>query len=189
MRKYQDGRLGRREMLCGVAVAASAAVLTRGHADATPPPADVSPDPQQHADAALAHGLQPACEEVRAYFGPLREGTVLEGRWTLEAVHAVRTGAIPLVLSRDGKRFAVELLSRTPGGPSPVAHTAIVSVFLSNRGDGALMSDESDGLGAMALGRALERRERAGARPPRLLTHDERRVRHPLGIFHIPVGR
>lgn len=185
MKQYTETRVTRREAFRKIAaagVAVGVAGATR-HAAAHHRETEVRPD------AAVAHGLSPADEGVRAFFGTIEPGVVLEGRWTVEAVHAPRMGGVPVVLSDGGARFAVEVLRRDPEGPSPVARTARVDIFLSNRGDGSHRSDETNGLGAMALGRALAAREAGGATPPALMTHRERSSRHPVGIFTVPVSR
>ena len=133
-----------------------------------------------------AHGLSAPGPEVRAFLGPLREGATVE-RWRIESVHAVRHGAIPLVLSGAGGRFAIEILRRDPSLSAP-ADAGPLSILVQNRGDGARATREEQGLGAMAIARALEARIAAGARVPAgLLTQPERAACGPDAILHVPV--
>src|SRR5579871_4554419 len=100
--------------------------------------------------------------DVRAFFGPLASGAQID-RWTIVQVGDSSSGGVPVVMStRDGARFQVDVLARDDAQPG-VAHARGLSVYLCNQGDGRVASDEEQGLGAMALARALEAREAAGA--------------------------
>jgi hypothetical protein len=126
--------------------------------------------------------------DVAALFEGLTPGTRLD-RWTLEAVHPVTLGAVPVVMAtQDGRRFQVDVLARDPQGPASVASTAHLSLFVQNQGDGSTRTDEEQGLGAMVLADALRQRENAGAPIPELLTLDERHRRHPDGSFGVPIS-
>lgn len=136
-----------------------------------------------------AHGLVPADPEVLALFGPLREGTRLEGRFRIEAIHGLRAGAVPVVMSNsDGQRYAVEIFRADADGPRPLAEAGALALLLSNRGDGRAATPETIALGVQALARALDARCAEGAPlPSGLATHRERRSAHPTGVFHVPV--
>ena len=124
--------------------------------------------------------------EAVALMGDLRPGVAVE-RWQIEAVHPVRHGALPVVLSSaDGRRYQVDVLARDPKGPQGVANTSALSLFVANRGDGGTPTDEDQGLGAMALARALAPRESAGAKL--LGTFTQRAAAHPDGSFAVPLG-
>lgn len=132
-----------------------------------------------------SNALQP---EVAALFDGLDPGTHL-GRWTLQSVHPVTLGAVPVVMSTsDGHRFQVDVLARDPNGPAGVANTEHLSLFVQNHGDGSTRTDEEQGLGAMALAEALRRREGAGAELPDLLTLQQRHRQHPDGSFGVPTS-
>jgi hypothetical protein len=118
----------------------------------------------------------------------LRPGTTIR-RWTIVAVHPVKLGAIPVVLATaDGTRFQVDVMARDPNGPSGVAQTEHLGLYLRNRGDGHTATDEEQGMGAMSLARALRAREAEGASMPALLTLAERHRRHPDGAFAVPLS-
>jgi hypothetical protein len=112
------------------------------------------------------------------------------GRWTIVEVHPVRFGAVPVILEDgDGERFQVDVLRR---GPNPdaaegVGRTDMLSVFLSNRGDGETATREEHGLGALALAAALDRR--GAEMPDGLLTFEERATRHPRAAYSVPLSR
>lgn len=126
--------------------------------------------------------------EAEALFRDLKPGSKVE-QWTIVAVHPVRHGALPVVLAgADGRRFQVDVMAIDPGGPLGVANTKTLSLFVANRGDGDTPTEESQGLGAMALAAALAERETAGAEPPTLVTFAKRAEQHPGGAFAVPLG-
>lgn len=128
----------------------------------------------------------PADPAVQGLFGDLTPGQRLD-RWSIVAVHAVRFGAIPVVLEGvDGSRFQVDVLRRDVAFPG-VGNTEGLSVFVANRGNGSIPTPEDEGLGAMALAQALHQREQAGATAPALLTLSERQVRFPGAPFGVVV--
>ena len=117
---------------------------------------------------------QPAGAGVRAYFGPLSEGTKV-GRFTIVHLYDPVDGAIPVVLAGpDGHRFELDLLRLDPPGPLALASTGAVALYVPNAGDGHLATPLSEQQGAMALREALLARELAGATAPALVTMRER---------------
>lgn len=182
--------------LGAAATTAAAGLSTLGGGTAraeTSLPDDGRPDPhepQARPDPRRAHGLTEPGAEVRRLFAGLEAGAALEDHWRVERVYGVRAGAIPVVLSAvRGGRFAVEIFRHDEAGSDPIGIARPLALHLVNRGDGAASTDELAGLGVQALARALERRLAHGAAAPStLLTHAERRARHPAGVFHVPVG-
>lgn len=194
MSASSEKRFGRRGALMGLGAVATTAAAGLPSLDGHAQPRVVDePRPEPHEplerpDVARAHGLSEPDESVRDLFSRLEPGTVLEGHWRVERVYGLRAGAIPVVLSGGGRRFAVELFRYDPSGPAPVGQAEPIAVHLSNRGDGDDPSDELAGLGAQALARALGARIAVGARAPEgLSTHAQRRAQHPTGIFHVPL--
>ncbi len=126
--------------------------------------------------------------EAVALLGELGPGASVE-RWTIVAIHPIRHGALPIVLTAPGGTpFQVDVLARDPGGAQGVANTESLSLFVANRGDGGTPTDEDQGLGAMALARALAKRQSAGAETPTLSTFAQRAQTHPNGAFAVPLG-
>lgn len=106
------------------------------------------------------------------------------GRWTIVQVHALRHGAVPVVLQPEGgERYQVDVLKADVDGPQAVAATDVFALFVSNRGAGNTPTDEHQGLGAMALARHLE--SEAIEAPSGLLTFAERAAKHPDGSFAV----
>jgi len=174
--------MSRRSLLTVVAIAAGVlivgAALSRlvGHA----PKPDKPFRPEEEA--------RPASPTVRAYFGELVDGHRF-GRWTLVHVFDVRDGAIPIVLATaDGHRYQVDLLRFDPAGPRGVADTSLVSLFVSNGGDGGTSTPEEQAQGVTSLAAELTRREQAGAKPPPLSTLTER-LSLPTRHFSVPLDR
>lgn len=130
-------------------------------------------------DAAEEPEMAAAGPAVRALFGDLSDGTALE-RWRIVRVHDVFRGAIPVELAMpDGARFEVDVLRRDPAGPEGIGHTDDLALYLANGGGGSTATVEEQGLGVMALARALGAREAQGAKAPPLLSLPERTARHP----------
>lgn len=99
------------------------------------------------------------------------------GPYRVESVGALERGGIPIVLSTaSGTRFRVDVLRVDPAdGITGIGVASAVSVYLRNGGNGNTATNEEQGLGAMALAAELQRRARAGERPPsELLTRGER---------------
>jgi len=97
----------------------------------------------------------------------LPAGTPL-GPCKLSRVLQVERGSLPVVLEDPrGQTFVVEVHRHDPRAPG-VARAGSLDVYLRNGGDGATRTDESHGLGAMALADLLAARERAGRPVPRL---------------------
>lgn len=184
-------RHGRREALIGIGGVAiggliAGAAVSRGGASGEAGPEDplVADGPSAPSRAGR---LDAPDDEVRALFGPLVEGSPIATHWRLEAVHGVRAGAIPVVLSTaHGQRFAAEIFRDDPEAARPVARAGGLALYLVNRGDGRSPTDELFGLGVMALGRELEGRLAAGAAVPGGLgKHSER---DPRGVFDVPLA-
>jgi hypothetical protein len=176
-RVSDERELGRRKFVVAATVAAAGAATATAAAQAgrlagapfpaEPSPRRIAPDP-----------------EVARFLGDVRAGARID-RWTVEAVHPVRMGAVPIVLrTATGARFQVDLLRRDDATRG-VAQTEMLSLFLANRGDGSTATDEEQGLGAMALAEAIGRSEARGARMPALLTMRERREQHPIGGYSV----
>ncbi len=107
-------------------------------------------------------------------------------RWVVTGVHAVRMGAVAVVMkTAQGETFQVDVLRRDPSGPAGVANTDTLSLYLANQGRGRSPTDEEHGLGAMALAAFFAAQEEAGLVPPKLLSLDERNQRHPQGMFSV----
>lgn len=205
MSQGDSERLGRREALVGMAATLGAATLGVGGAASRAVALDTgtletgaletgalntAPDASEAADETRPvgpHGLRTPDAGVEALFGDLT-GRVIEGHWRIEAVHAVRAGAIPVVFSiRTGQRFAAEVFRWDPTDPAPLGRAGELAIYLANGGDGATATHEMGGLGARALGRALQARLASGAPVPEGLTSLGVRSRlHPRGAFDIP---
>jgi hypothetical protein len=136
-----------------------------------------------------AASLPRADAEVLRAVGALRPGTNVHG-YKVVAVYGVYMGAIPVILQdKKGDRFQVDVCAKDtqPGAPNAVISTRSLSFFLANGGDGIRPSDESKGLGAIALASYLKNRRTAGFRPSGLLTLRERNATHPYGAFSVSV--
>lgn len=116
----------------------------------------------------------------------LEPGTVLPGTQVrVIAVYPVTLGALPVVLeTHAGSRYQVDVLARDPSGPQGVGNTEHFSVYVANSGDGGTSTDETEGLGAMALARVLEASEND---LPQLMTLRDRETEHPKGTFGVPL--
>lgn len=187
-----EKQFGRRGALAGAGLVAAGAAAGLGVISRNADEAPGGPDaglPRARPDALEAHRLTEATAEVREFFGGLAGATVGES-WRLEALYSVREGGIPVIMSAaNGSRFAVEIFRASESGDgSPPATAGPLAIYVVDRGDGNQATDEAAGLGAMALGAALEARLADGAPIPQALgTLGERRQRHPAGIFHVPV--
>ncbi|MCA9704588.1 MAG: hypothetical protein KDK70_01925 [Myxococcales bacterium] len=122
-------------------------------------------------------------------FAALVPGTSLS-RWSVVRVHPLHLGAVPVVLATEqGRRYQVDVLARDPQGPSGVAQTDRLSLFVVNSpehsgGDGERPTDEEQGLGAMVLAQALVHQ----AAPAGLLTLRECQRQFPRGAFGVPLS-
>lgn len=190
--------VGRREVLAGLGIAGVGVVVAehlanRSHAVSSDrgPPAQAEPVVVSTSQAE-AHGLARPDAEVEQLFGALAGGGAV-AHWTVESVHGLRHGAIPVVMrDREGRRFALEIFRADPVEAdrhgAPPAQAGGLAAYLSNRGHGAHATDEAQGLGARALLAVLAPRVEAGARVPSgLLTHTEHRAAHPAAVGNIPV--
>lgn len=129
-----------------------------------------------------------ASPDALSVLGGVTAGTRV-GPWHVAAIYDFHLGAVPVVLeSSAGGRFQVDVLKRDtrPGAPKGVADTRHLSLFLSNKGNGATPSDEHHGLGLMALAAAVQQRESFAA-PKGLLTLAERVVQFPRAGYSVPV--
>lgn len=128
-------------------------------------------------------GPQPATPETLALLGGIEPGTRI-GPWQVAAVYDVHCGAIPVVLkTSNGEHFQVDILKHdSKSARNGIASTRHLTFFLANRGDGRTATDERQGVGVMALARAISLRE-SSEEPERLLTHRERASRHPAGEY------
>lgn len=165
----------RREALKAVAVGASGLALASVASRAVT--AD-SPTVEKGAKESRdrSHPDEVRAQAVREFLGELVPGARI-GVFTLIAVDPMDRGGIPLTLSTpEGEAFGVDVLRHDPTAPSRgIGPSTVVSVFLRNGGNGRTSTDETKGLGAIALAEALELRVRAGAVPPLdMLTMSER---------------
>lgn len=185
-----ERRSGRRKFL-GVAagvVAAGAvgAALPRAARSALASTRDRSKASAGSGAAAAADGVGTAQGALPAFFRDL-PGTNID-RWKVVNVVGMHLGAVAVVLeTATGDRYQVDVLRRDASGPAGVGNTPSLSVFVVNRGDGALATAEEHGLGAMALATVLAEREARGASAPALLTFAERVAQHPGGNYAVPV--
>jgi hypothetical protein len=158
-----------------------------GSAAASAPSGEwVTPSPRPAGAQLRKLAVPAAAPAVLQLFGGLAPGSRL-GRWTVEAIHHVHLGAIPVVLrTASGTRFQVDVLRRdsVEGAPQGVANTRGFSLFLSNNGHGDSATTEEQGLGAMALGAWLSRHESRAAAPS-LLTLRQRTSRFPGAGFGV----
>ncbi len=136
--------------------------------------------------AALVEGERAV--DVEGSLGPVVAGATID-RWNVVAVHPVRFGSVAVVLATpEGRRYQVDVLARDPNGPQGVANTERLSLYVSNRGDGSVQTDEEQGLGALALANTLRRYEgEADAELPPLMTLEQRNAKHPGGSFGVPL--
>ncbi|MEI8256484.1 MAG: hypothetical protein WCJ30_12490 [Deltaproteobacteria bacterium] len=178
--------MSRREVLALGVVAGGAAVMVTSAVAATRPSKRNVSD--KTADAAVqqpeAQATAQLDETTRALFAPiLADGRV--GGCTLVAVHAVKMGAIPVVLAAaGGTQFQVDVLRRDAQvDANGVRVAGSLTAVLHNRGAGGDPTHEEQGLGVMALLEVLSAREAAGAAVPALLTLRERNVRFPRGVL------
>jgi len=192
--KHDEQDLGRRGFLSGVGAAAGVVAVggaSRALADARR--GDVEPSD----GSALGAAGEPVTGPTRAQGSPLgreRFATLQVGdrvgRWTIVAIYPQLMGAVPFVLETgDGVRFQIDVLRRDDRATAPrgVCNTETLSLFLANRGNGSTATDEEQGLGAMALGDRLHDLDTGVAGAPGLLTYEERRERHPVGAFSVPL--
>lgn len=165
MSEQESARIGRRGFVATVGAASCA--LAAGGVERPAAPATPGPVPEP-APAELAVGLQ------------------LPHGWTLEGIHPLHLGAVPVSLrGPHGEHVQVDILRRDDGGPAPVARTRHYALHVANRGDGRRPTVETQGLAVMALADVLRDREGAAPSVPELLSLRERRARHPVGIYSV----
>jgi hypothetical protein len=96
------------------------------------------------------------------------------GTCTLTSVDPICDGAVPMSLvDSRGRAFQVEVMRFDAAAPG-VARAGSLAVYLRNGGDGAKASDEEHGLAAMTIAAEIARRERDGAKVPRLCSVRDR---------------
>lgn len=179
--------IGRRQALQIVLAAVPLAALARaGEASAEVPlPVPAAPALADPAAAVLGAEAEPRPAEAsaghaskeaapaQAALPELVPGLRI-GSCTVVRVGEALAGGVPVLLqARDGTQFGVDILRHerlTPG----VARGGRLAVYLNNGGTGFTASNEAHGLGAMALGRWLARRESRGCSVPALLTLRQR---------------
>jgi hypothetical protein len=155
MTQVSRRHLGRRKVLVAVAaVGAGGLVPVRAMAGAVkkrggPPARDRLTVPVQGQFSLLGHALT-AGEAI--------------GHGVVEAVLPVTAGAVPVVMRTPaGARFQVDVLRRDPAGPSAVAETPRLGLFIANKpgsaGDGRTPTDEAQAHAARSLARWLAERE------------------------------
>src|SRR5438132_894116 len=67
----------------------------------------------------------------------LTAGQTIGDRWVVTGVHAVRMGAIAVVLqTKGGEMFQIDVLRRDPSGPAGIGNTDTLSLYLANQGRG-----------------------------------------------------
>lgn len=195
----KDKKLGRREVVvgtvttAGVVAAASAFVGSTANAEnpeglagheATAEGVEPTPAPATEDGLAAGQDGEAALAQAKVH-ALIAEGTEL-GIWRVEKVHPVSMGTMPVLLSvTDGgtrREFQLDVLKRDQQG---VAHSRMLSVYVSNTGDGGSDTDELEGRGAHVLAHHLSLREQAGAEIPELLTHAERSRQYPQGHFRV----
>jgi hypothetical protein len=187
-RDDQKNAVTRRDALTTIGIAGAAAAIVGAGA------AEVA----QHANGLPSHdahgGVVPNVDppvaldpHTQALFAPLMaSGRV--GEYQLVAVHAIKLGAIPVVLATaEGTRFQIDVLRHdaSVGGVNGVRSRGSFTVALHNEGAGADPTSEQAGLGAMALLDALAEREAEGASVPALATLRERTSRFPRAVFAV----
>jgi hypothetical protein len=194
----------RRQFLRGVMAAvaqmtASVAVASelprRGSVRAVEPtPLPVTPHTQPTSSPADARIAAPAPDGMSHELGSILPPGQRFGQWRVVAVHAVKMGAVPIILeTRSGTRFQVDVLRRD--GPTRarrgISETRSHALYLANVGRGSTPTPEEHGLGVMWLAALLRAREHH-VRPPTLLTLRDRLTRFPDGKFnslnHSPTG-
>lgn len=102
------------------------------------------------------------------------------GPYRVASVGRIERGGVPVEMTTtDGVRFRVDVLrfDATQGLPG-IGTLGAVSVYLRNGGKGGKSTDETQGLGAMALADELSRREREGITVPAGLWTMGERARH-----------
>jgi hypothetical protein len=158
----------RRDFLRGSGAIATATVMTSAPGLARAASAASAAGPEGDASAAAATSFEPGLA-----LGPCR----------LVAVLPVELGALPFELQDpSGHHFVVEV-HRRDAGVQGLRPAGSYDVFLRNGGSGATPTDETHGLGAMALASLIAAREAAGRPIPQLSTIVERWSSDPPPLF------
>lgn len=148
-RRFVVGALGAGALSISSAVARE--VYGKGPDGKRPRPADGSmpTDPGE-----------PGTLETKLLY-PLVAGSPLD-RWTVLRLLPVEHGAASIVVSDgSGRTFQLDLCLRDDAPDAPVgpARTEHFDVFVANHGDGAKVTDEEQGLAAMALAEVVRGNE------------------------------
>lgn len=174
--------LGRRKVLVGVGVSIGAVTI------AAPARALAGYGKRRRSREKLA---MPTDDRFELLGESLRAGTSL-GRGTIVAVLPISNGALPVVMrTPGGEEFQVDVLRRDAKGPTGVAETARLGLFIANKGDGQTPTAEAQAHAARALAGWLAARDPAGAAGPaellaaELLSFRERQRAHPEGVFSL----
>lgn len=182
--------IGRRQALCtfaGIATAvAGVGLLGTAHAEST----TVAEGEGHVGETVTAEEAVNRAETERelALVEALIPNDLDVGKWSIEKVHAVRFGAIAVVMRTPaGEAFQVDVLRRDPlgHGVAGVAETEHFSVFVANRGDGSKATEEWQARGAKVLAHHIRRTERGGSPLPQLMTFSQRAEQHPFGNYGV----
>ena len=158
-----------------VGLAIAPAIVDEHASVASPTPPAQSEPRAPSADGAAAPPVEAVVDDGQGYLRDLVGKRI--GEYRVESVGVLERGGIPVGMKTSaGVRFRVDVMRFDPTeGKRGIGAVSSVTTYLCNNGDGRKATDESLGLGAMALAKELARRERAGEVPPSgLLTMGER---------------
>jgi hypothetical protein len=179
--------IGRRQALCtfaGIATAVAGFGLF-GVGTARAAESTVNADPVGETVTAEEAVRRAETEREMALVDALVPRDLDVGKWSIEKVHAVRFGAIAVVMrTPDGDAFQVDVLRRDPG-VAGVAETKHFSMFVANRGDGSKSTEEWQARGAKVLAHHIRRTELSGSPLPQLMTFSQRSEQHPFGNYGV----
>lgn len=155
--------------------------------EATPLPVTPHTQPTSPtAEASAARTAAPAPDGMAHELGSILPPGQRFGQWRVVAVHAVKMGAVPIILeTRSGTRFQVDVLRRDGATQARrgISETRRHALYLANVGRGSTPTQEDHGLGVMWLAALLRAREHH-IQPPTLLTLRDRLSRFPDGKFN-----
>jgi hypothetical protein len=124
----------------------------------------------------------PAAAAPWSWVAPLGVGHHVAHGWRVEALSGVEQGRVVLGLRHPLAGTAEVHVHRRDGAARGIAHTRELDLLLMNGARGATPSDEGLGLAILALGRRIERNERAGMVRGEQLVGLERHDRSPLSV-------
>ncbi len=184
---HRNRTTSRRDALAALGASASALAAARvvlsGHGRAEQAKAKAPAVRAGEVDGPALEASASAAE-LAELMGDVRAGSTL-ARCRVIEVRSRQLGGIAVRMETPaGVRFQLDVLRACRDGDG-VGRAPGLAVHVSNGGDGSKRTDEVEGLAAMALGDALARRLREGARVPELLTFEERARRYPDGIFDV----